>query len=193
MRKSHFLIIAALAGLSSTAFAHSGHDTSMPFISGFLHPMMGFDHFIAMFAVGLWGARLGGKAIFTAPFAFVATMLIGFSLAVSGMSIPYIEQGILASVIFLGLVLAFSTRLPALYSSVLVAVFAFFHGAAHGMELPYDAHATGFAVGFALASITFHLVGVAFNKAIAPLNQVLISRLTGGLIALSGVFLAIGA
>ncbi len=193
MRKSHFLVIAALGSLTTGAFAHSGHDASMPFMSGFLHPMMGFDHLIAMFAVGLWGARLGGKAIFAAPFAFVATMIMGFSLAIAGMNIPYIEQGIIASVIFLGLVLAFSARLPLVFSSGLVAIFAFFHGAAHGMELPSDAHATGFAMGFALASIAFHLAGVLFNKAIAPLNQILVSRITGSLIALSGLFLALGA
>lgn len=193
MRTSHLLMIAALSSLTSTAFAHSGHDVSMPFVSGFLHPMMGFDHLIAMFAVGLWGARIGGKAIFAAPFAFVATMIIGFSLAIAGMSIPYVEQGIIASVIFLGLVLAFSARLSLVFSSGLVAIFAFFHGAAHGMELPADAHATGFAMGFAVASIAFHLLGVFFNKTIAPLNQKLISRLTGSLIALSGVFLAIAA
>ena len=192
MRKTRFLVIAALCSLTSVAFAHSGHDVSMPFLSGFLHPMMGFDHLIAMFAVGLWGARLGGKAVFAAPFAFVATMIIGFSLALVGMNIPFIEQGIIASVIFLGLVLAFSTRLPLVFSSGLVAVFAFFHGAAHGMELPSDAHAASFAIGFAAASIFFHLVGVAFNKAIEPLNQKLVSRLTGSLIALSGAFLAIG-
>ncbi|MGB0941137.1 MAG: HupE/UreJ family protein [Marinomonas sp.] len=193
MRKSHFLVVAALASITSSAFAHSGHEASMPFMSGFLHPMMGFDHLIAMFAVGLWGARLGGKAIFAAPFAFVGTMIIGFGLAIAGMSIPYIEQGIIASVIFLGLVLAFSARLPLVFSSGLVAVFAFFHGAAHGMELPADAHATGFAMGFAAASIFFHLIGMAFNKAIEPLNQKLVSRMTGSLIALSGVFLAVGA
>ncbi len=193
MRKSHFLMIAALSSFTSVVFAHSGHDVSMPFLSGFLHPLMGFDHLIAMFAVGLWGARLGGKAIFVAPIAFVVTMLIGFNLAIAGMSIPYVEQGIIASVIFLGLVLAFSTRLPLVFSSGLVAVFAFFHGAAHGMELPSDAHATSFAMGFAAASIAFHLIGVTFNKAITPLNQKLVSRLTGSLIALSGVFLAIGA
>ncbi len=41
--------------LSGSVFAHPGHDAGM--LSGFLHPLLGLDHLIAMLAVGIWASQ----------------------------------------------------------------------------------------------------------------------------------------
>ena len=42
---------------------YNGADLAGGFVSGLLHPVLGWDHVVAMFAVGLWGAFLGNPAI----------------------------------------------------------------------------------------------------------------------------------
>jgi urease accessory protein len=102
-------LIATVALLPGVALAHTGHEVS-GFISGLAHPVGGADHLLAMLAVGLWAARLGGRALWLVPLAFVATMLLGNLLALSGVSLVFTEQGIGLSVVVLGLLLAFAAR-----------------------------------------------------------------------------------
>ena len=57
-------VLAVLAGGAS---AHTGAGVAGGFASGFLHPVLGWDHVVAMVAVGLWGAFLGMPAIWLLP------------------------------------------------------------------------------------------------------------------------------
>jgi len=66
------LPLAALFALLplASAFAHTGTGVAVGLGSGFLHPITGFDHLVAMVAVGLWGAQLGNPAIWVLPITF---------------------------------------------------------------------------------------------------------------------------
>lgn len=152
-------LTAALTLAPALVHAHPGHETTS-FFSGLVHPVLGLDHLLAIVAVGLWSVQLGGRALWLVPGAFVAAMATGGMLGMSGFSLPFVEQGILASIFVLGLLIAMATRLGLGASVALVSLFAVFHGHAHGAEAPANASALTYGLGFALSTAALHLCGV---------------------------------
>ena len=106
------------------------------FASGFMHPLLGPDHLVAMIAVGLWGAVLGAPALWILPIAFPLVMAFGGALGVAGVPLPGVEVGIAVSALVLGLAVAAAARPPIWIAALIVAAFAVLHGHAHGAELP---------------------------------------------------------
>lgn len=178
----------ALVAAPALAQAHPGHG-GHSLLSGMEHPLMGMDHLLAMVAVGLWAAQLGGRATWMVPAAFVGVMSLGGALAMNGFVLPGIEQGILASVLILGVLVAASVRLPALAGAALVALFAFCHGQAHGAEMPAAASSLSYALGFASSTAMIHAAGLGFGLAA---RQSAALRLSGAAIATSAILLALG-
>jgi urease accessory protein len=177
--------VLATAVLAAPAFAHAGEGTG-GFVSGFMHPLLGPDHVVAMVAVGLWGAFLRQPAIWLLPIAFPLVMAFGGVLGIAGVPIPSVESGIAASAIVLGAMVALAARPPLWIAVALVGVFAIFHGYAHGRELPDGADAVAFAAGFVIATGTLHLSGIAFGLlARWPAGWVAV-RAAGAAIALVG-------
>lgn len=152
-----------VAAFPSAAFAHTESGAVGGFISGFLHPLTGLDHIVAMFAVGLWGAFLGNPAIWILPVIFPVVMAFGGALGILGVPLPGIEIGIALSGIVLGAMVAGAVKPPLWVAGVLVGIFAIFHGHAHGTELPQAANPATYAVGFVLATGLLHLSGIAFG------------------------------
>lgn len=145
------------------AFAHSTEGVAGGFASGFLHPIFGLDHVVAMVAVGLWGAFLGTPAIWLLPIVFPLVMAFGGALGVIGVPLPGVETWIAASAVVLGLCVAFALRPPIWVAAVIVGAFAVFHGHAHGTELPEAANPIAFAIGFVVATGLLHLCGIGFG------------------------------
>lgn len=171
---------------SGPAFAHTG-SRSGGFAEGFLHPVFGPDHVVAMVAVGLWGAFLGPPAIWLLPIVFPLVMAGGGVMGILGMPLPGVEIGIAVSAIVLGLMVALAARPPVWVTAVLVGAFAVFHGHAHGGELPPGTDAVAFSVGFVVATGLLHLAGIAFGLlARWPVGRFAV-RAAGGAIALAGV------
>jgi urease accessory protein len=184
--------ILALSFLTpALALAHTGAGETAGWVQGFSHPLGGADHLLAMVAVGLWAAQLGGRALWAVPAAFVAAMMLGGLLGISGVPIPFIEQGILSSVLVLGVLIACAFRLPLRYGSLLVALFALFHGHAHGAEIPALAAAGAYTFGFALATALLHAAGIGLGLLARTTSMQAATRLAGAAIALSGLYLAI--
>lgn len=166
MRVHALRVVAAtvlLASLAQAAEAHSGHGIAGGFWSGVLHPVTGWDHVIAMVAVGLWGAFLGRPAIWILPIVFPLVMAFGGALGVLGIPVPQVETGIALSAVVLGLLVATGARLPILWAGVIVGVFAIFHGHAHGTELPEAANPFAYALGFVIATGLLHVLGILFG------------------------------
>ncbi len=181
-----FAIAAAFTLFSEIALAHQG-GTIGGFTSGFTHPMLGWDHVIAMVAVGLWGAFLGMPAIWVLPVVFPLVMAFGGVLGVMGIPVPSIETGIAVSSIVLGLMVAFAVRPPIWIAAVIVAAFAIFHGHAHGTELPGAANPITYSLGFVIATGLLHLLGIAFGLMVRwPLGKIAVQA-GGGVIAVLGV------
>jgi urease accessory protein len=154
--------IAAVAALllATTAQAHTFGASGGGLVQGFAHPFLGLDHLLAMLAVGLWAAQLGGRARWAVPAAFVTMMAAGGLLAVSGVVLPGVEAGIAVSVLVLGLMITIAARLPTWVGAMVVGTFALFHGHAHGMELPMQASAIASGIGMLSASALLHGAGV---------------------------------
>ena len=189
--KTRYIRSLAIAVLlivyTSAASAHSGAGISGGFTSGFLHPIFGWDHVIAMVAVGLWGAFLGSPAIWILPVIFPLVMALGGALGVIGVPIPAVETGIATSAIVLGSMVAFAVRPPIWIAAVIVGSFAIFHGYAHGTELPNAANPLAYSIGFVISTGLLHLSGIAFGLLVRwPIGKVIV-RAGGGLIALVGV------
>ncbi len=180
------LLALAVAMTPGLAAAHTGLGAHGLF-DGVLHPFVGADHVLAMVSVGLWAATLGGRAIWAVPAAFVSMMALGAALAMGGVALPGIEGMIGLSIIALGLMLAFSVRVPVLAAAALVGLFAVFHGAAHGAEMPAGASGLGYATGFLTATAVLHAAGIGLGLALARLSLV---RVLGAGTALGGLWLA---
>ena len=180
-----------LAFASDAALAHTGAEHALSFAAGFRHPFTGFDHMLAMIAVGLWAGLNGGRALWAWPMAFVGVMVAGGALGIAGVTIPMVEPGILASVIVLGLLVLTAARLPVVLGAALVALFALLHGHAHGAELPAQAAAVSYAAGFALATALLHAIGLGVAYVCRSDSGRLIVRGAGALMAVAGVALAV--
>ncbi|WP_422662598.1 HupE/UreJ family protein [Rudaea sp.] len=136
-KASHYALAAVLAGLAANAYAHPGHSAYSGLLAGFAHPLSGTDHLLAMFAVGIWAAQLGGRALWAVPLAFVSVMTIGAAAAMTahaGIGAGAIESGVAASLLALGLLVFRAQRLPLAAAVALVGLFAWFHGAAHARK-----------------------------------------------------------
>ena len=182
--------LLALAGFTGAAEAHTGVGHTIGFMHGFLHPLSGLDHMLAMVAVGLFAARLGGKAFWAVPLAFVAMMVVGGAMGMNGFALPYVEFGIAASVIVLGAAVALDFSLPISAAMGLVGFFALFHGHAHGSEMPLAVSGFTYGLGFVIATALLHCaglgVGLAISQATVSRNSGLL-KLTGAAMAVAGV------
>ena len=147
-----------------------------------------------MVAVGVFAAWLGGRALWLVPLAFVAMMGFGGWLGVEAIQVPYVEAGIAASVIVLGVAVALRVKLPAAAAATLVGLFAIFHGHAHGAEMPMDASGLGYAAGFMFATALLHGAGIGLGIGVAKLGRHsdLALRASGGGMAALGVAILAG-
>ena len=143
----------------SLAFAHSGGFHVHGFLRGVGHPLTGIDHLLAMMAVGAIAARTGGRAIVVVPSCFVAAMIAGALLGIAGVALPSLESGIALSQVLFGAMMALARPLPLAVAALLIALFALFHGNAHGLEIPETASGIAYAVGFVVATSALHATG----------------------------------
>lgn len=181
------LFLWVCSGASS--FAHTGQMPASGFVSGAMHPFTGGDHLLAMLAVGLWAAQLGGRAVWIVPASFVGTMLLGGALGFAGILPPFLETCISLSVLLLGLAIAFAVRVPTFLPAILVAVFALFHGSAHGAEAPVAVSAFAYAAGFAVSTALLHGAGIVSGVVLGRFRPPIFIRVCGGLIAICGALL----
>ncbi len=184
------LPLLALALLApSLAHAHVGVGPTSGFFHGVQHPITGLDHICAMIAVGLWAAQKGGRALWLVPLTFVTVMAVGGALGMAGVALPFAEQGIMLSVLTLGVLIAAAVRLPLVASVFIVAGFAICHGHAHGAEMSDTASGVAYSAGFIAATACLHLFGIGlgmFSRRITMPNLV---RAAGGAIACCGVYM----
>lgn len=170
MTKKLVLAVMALGMTAIGAEAHPGYGAH-GFMAGLAHPFTGFDHMIAMVAVGLFAARLGGKAIWMVPLSFVGLLAVGGAWGMAGMFLPVAESMILLSIAVLPAVAVMRWKVSVSAASALVGIFALFHGYAHGLELPEGLSSMTFAAGFVAASVSLHVAGIALGFGLHKAQQ----------------------
>jgi urease accessory protein len=190
--KKMLSIITLLMLAAGPALAHPGHGSTASFAAGIAHPFGGLDHIAVMVAVGLWAALKGGRALWLWPAAFVGVMLIGGALGMMHVAVPFVEPGILASVVVLGLLVALAVDLPVWTGAAIVAVFALLHGHAHGSEVAENVGGIEYMAGFALATATLHGVGIGFAQLMTRAQLRPLVRIAGAVCVAIGAVLYTG-
>jgi urease accessory protein len=191
--KIRFLLAAAATVLASPALAHTGvAEHGHGLAAGLAHPLGGADHLLAMVAVGLWAGLVGGRAVWVWPAAFVTAMAAGGLLGMAGVPLPFAEAAIAASVIALGAIIGLNVQAPVALGAALCALFALFHGHAHGSELPAAASALGYAAGFLTATTALHLGGLLMARVMAQGAPRRLTRLAGAAMAVAGAGMLVG-
>jgi urease accessory protein len=187
------IAIALAASLVATpALAHVGQGDHGGFVHGFLHPIGGLDHVLAMIGVGLLAVQLGGRALWLVPVSFVAMMVAGGLVGFAGVELPYVETAIALSVVVIGLLVALDLGIPIAIAMALAGLFAVFHGHAHGTELPEGSAPLAYAAGFVLATALLHLAGIGAGVLLGRLAEgarAWMPRVLGGGMTLAGAAL----
>jgi urease accessory protein len=183
-----FVLPAMALMLPSLCLAHSGQD-GQGFVAGFLHPLLGFDHLLAMVGVGIVSAQLGGANIWRVPLGFVLAMVVGGVIGIYQIPLPHGELGVAASVVLLGIAIIRVRASSRIWAPlVFVALFGICHGHAHGLEMPESASPAFFTLGFLLSTSMLHLTGVLIGE-VSIRNERLVSslRYTGAAMAGMGL------
>lgn len=191
--RSGLLALTAIC-LPAVAHAHTGVGDTGGLVHGFMHPIGGLDHVLAMVAVGMFASILGGRALWLVPTSFVAMMAVGGILGMEGVNVPFVEIGIAASVIVLGVAVALRWNASTAAATGVVSLFAIFHGQAHGAEMPLDASALQYAIGFMAATALLHIAGIGIGVGIGRIsaNSTTAMRFGGGAMAVAGAGLLAG-
>ncbi len=185
------LLLLLFLAAASTASAHPGHPSAEGMVTGFSHPFTGWDHLLAMLAIGLWSAQLGGRACWRVPAVFVGVMALAAGAGHWLGTLPGIDQGAAASVLALGLLIGTAVSVPAGAGLALTAFFAVFHGLAHGVEMPATSGAFAYGAGFTLASLLLHATGLGLGFAAARLSA-RASQWAGWGLATAGLVVLVG-
>ena len=192
------LLIAVLAIILTpvAAFAHTGIGDASGIAHGFMHPVSGMDHVLAMVSVGFFAYMLGGRALWLVPASFVAMMAAGGALGIAGVAVPFVEPGIGLSIIVIGMAAALGRKMPVASAMALVGIFAVFHGVAHGAEMPQQSSGFAYAAGFMGATALLHFAGIAACFGAGRLIRRrgrFAARIGGGAAALAGAAMIGGA
>lgn len=182
----------ALLMYGSAAYGHSEEGIAEGLLSGLLHPVLGFDHLVAMVAVGLWGAQLGRPAIWLLPVTFPLIMACGALLGIAGVPVPFVEYGIAVSALVLGAMVALRLRPPLWIAATLVGAFGVFHGHAHGIEIPGAVNPLSYGVGFVVSTGCLHLLGILIGVLIRwPGGERLVRACGAGVAAVGALTLVL--
>ncbi len=193
--KKLLISLGILVGTVTGAEAHVEGALTQGFLHGFMHPMGGMDHVLAMVAVGLFAVILGGRALWAVPSSFVAMMVAGGAMGIAGVDVSFVEVGIAMSVLVLGVLVDMQTKLPVAIAAAMVGGLAVFHGVAHGAEMPVDTSGFSYGLGFVCATALLHGVGLGLGLLVSRLGTITISRVAqvgGSLIAAAGLGLVTG-
>src|SRR5262245_59617447 len=156
-------LAAALIVLPTIAVAHPGAGEAHDLVHGFAHPFSGLDHLIAMLAVGVFAAQLGGRALWLVPGTFIAVMAAAGIAGVMGIAIPYVETGVALSVLALGAAIAFAIRVPVALAMAGEGLFWILPWYVTGPEMPPGTSGVFFGLGFVAATAILHAIGIAFG------------------------------
>jgi urease accessory protein len=185
-------VVVALLLSATPANAHILQGEPVSFQSGFMHPLSGWDHIIAMVAVGIWGAQLGAPAIWVLPVTFPMIMSFGGFLGLIKVPLPggekFVEFGIALSGVILGAMVLREARPKIWIAAATVGLFGLCHGYAHGYELPDGESGLYYSVGFVIATGLLHLCGIVIGLIHRWPQGRIALRVCGAAIMLGGLY-----
>src|SRR2546425_66268 len=144
----------------SLAHAHTAGASFNGWQDGFNHPLHGWDNLLAMLAVGIWAAQQRGRSVWLLPLTFICVMSAGGLFGITGIRLPGVELGILLSVLALFTLVVRRISARFIWALPVIGLFGFLHGFAHGREMPGSATILAFGIGFILATLLLHALGL---------------------------------
>ncbi|MES0871684.1 HupE/UreJ family protein [Pseudovibrio sp. SCP19] len=182
------LAVLMLIALPAQAAAFSTAQAKADFLHGLWHPLGGLDHILTMVGVGVWAALVLHQKRLIWPLVFTLVMFMAFWARYMGVVVSYVEMGILASVIVVGLLVAFALKLPVVVGALIVGVFAVFHGAAHAVEANANSLLI-YALGFSVSTFALGLAGIGLGSLTEWNSGRMFLRAFGAITALFGLYL----
>ncbi|MDD5035184.1 MAG: HupE/UreJ family protein [Methylococcaceae bacterium] len=160
-----------LMGLAGTASAHTGIHPADGLLSGFVHPLSGWDHLLAMVGVGLWAAFLTPdlRQVWRLPAVFMIAMVAGGAWGAAGLPLAHVELAVAFSVFAMGAMVAGMARPTQGLAMALVGSFALCHGFIHGAEMMAGTGFASYALGFVCASGLLQWAGILLGKRLLSL------------------------
>lgn len=183
-------LLATAFALPTLAHAHTGHALVYDCASGLAHPLHGWDHLLAMVAVGILAAQQGGRAQWLLPVAFITIMSCAAVLGARGFALPGTELMLATSVLVFGVLIAAAARLPLGATATVVGLFAVAHGIAHSTEMPANSAPLTYGAGFVLSTALLHGFGLLLTH-LANLKSAQLPRIAGIACAAIGAVLLV--
>ncbi len=184
-----FIAISILSPLY--IFAHGSHGSGI--MAGFTHPIFGIDHAVAIIGIGFIGRLINQSKWYLFFIPFLLAMIIGGFLGIDKEATLLIEKIIALSVLFMGLFILFRERISKTIILVCFSIFGFFHGYAHGAEMPQDMNSFVYVSGFSLGALLMTLIGMLICKSIDTKNNFeKIIYLLGGIFIGCGIIICLG-
>ena len=198
-----FTLAAALTALAAPAMAHHPlagapmETMAHGVLSGIGHPLLGFDHLAFVVLVGI-AAAFTGNAL-KAPLGYVGGMLLGCLLMMAGVTLPFAEVIIGASLLVMGYVVLSGRQMSMQTVLLAFGAFGLFHGTAFGesivgQEAGYGLGvAFGYLLGLGVAQYLIAIFAGFIMTKVAKVTEAdaMGARLAGAVIGGMGLFLSL--
>lgn len=189
--KNGIPLVITLLFIPVLSFAHGSHGSG--FIAGFTHPIFGFDHSLAILGIGILGPFLVRKSWYLLLISFWIPMVIGGILGVDREATLIIEKIIALSVIAVGILISFGPKNQKYLLLGLMAFFGFFHGFAHGAEMPETTTIIKYISGYSVGTILLFLIGYFLYSIISKIKKAtLLMKVIGGFLIGAGAIFMFG-
>ncbi|AWJ84435.1 hypothetical protein TSH58p_13405 [Azospirillum sp. TSH58] len=174
------LVLAAVGVGAGAAPALARMTVTGPFGTGLTEPVWVLQHLLGFLAIGLWSGQNGGPSVWQLPVAALTAVLAAGLAAQIGIRLPYAAEGLSASLILMGGLVAFGLKAPLALGVLTVAAAGAFHGYVH-MGGPL------FWAGLSSGVLLVICAGLGLSAVLGQAASGRVVQMCGGAVALAGV------
>ena len=187
--KRTIILTGILLQLPLIMIAHGSHGSG--FMAGITHPILGLDHNLTILGIGTLSYFLDSKRWYLYPLSFLVMMIVGGILGIAQEATLMIEKAIAFSVFVIGIAHLKKAGSGTFFWIGLMAVFGFFHGYAHGAEMPETTTIFKYSFGFSIGTVLLSVVGYLISKRLAssPNSDIYFKVVAGFIMGAGFVFL----
>ncbi|MBV7340119.1 HupE/UreJ family protein [Chloroflexi bacterium TSY] len=169
MKLRHAFVLILLMAVPRPIFAHGliGNELS----AGSSNPIAGWDHLVAIIAVGIVSTKMDGRSIWGVLLLFLPSIAVGYSIGIQHVIWPYAEWGVPLSLVGLGLLMTLPRRPQLLVVSLTILLFGMSHGYAHGIEWIDKTSGWWHSLGFLGITIGVYIMGVILGLLCREVND----------------------